>query len=75
MRKILFALIFLLFFVWLFAGTENRVVALTVVVKGKTDAQITEIKNEFQKVADRYGLKVSEIPLGDLIEKKMQSIK
>jgi len=75
MRKILFALIFLLFFVWLFAGTENRVVALTVVVKGKTDAQITEIKNEFQKVADKYDLKVTEIPLGSLIEKKMQSIK
>lgn len=77
MRKFI-TIFFILLFFGLLANaiiSENRVVALTVILKDKTDAQITEITNELQKVATKYGLKVNEVPLGKLVEEKMKSLK
>lgn len=77
MRKFI-TIFFILLFFGLLANaiiSENRVVALTVILKDKTDAQITEITNELQKVVGKYGLKVNEVPLGKLVEEKMKSLK
>ena len=77
MRKFITIFFILLFFGLLVNAiiSENRVVALTVILRDKTDAQITEITNELQKVATKYGLKVNEVPLGKLVEEKMKSLK
>ena len=55
--------------------SQKPVVALTVIVTGKTPAEIALIKAEIQKVVEKYGYKVDEVPLDDLIRKKMGTIK
>lgn len=78
MRKILFLLIFLLFFVWLFAQTGKYDYTIVIKVEGKSIEDAMRIKDELYMYAEKNRLAIetySKKDYKELLQLKSQQKK